>query len=146
MVEVGSVDAVRDDEGRLVVRLRDTVRLYDTDASGLIFFGALTRWMTDAHSELFAALGHRIGFGTGYGMPVRAAELEYLGPLAQHDRIEVVSWVDRVGRTSVRIVCEVRCGGEVRARGATTHVNVSLSDMQPVELPPAIVAAAWSDG
>lgn len=121
---------------RVRVKIRDKVRLYDTDASGLIFYGAATRWVTAAQSELWDSLGHRISFDPhGITTPVRAATLEYHQALHQHDEIDIEAWVDKIGRTSVVIAVEIRARGELCVSARMTHVCVDLASMSPQPVP-----------
>jgi YbgC/YbaW family acyl-CoA thioester hydrolase len=129
------------------VVLHDRVELYDTDASGLIFYGAATRWATAAQFRLFQSLGHRVDFAAGTTTPVRAAAFEYLGPLHLGDEISLTAWIDEVGRTSLTVVIEVRTSGDgtLRVRAKLSHVHVRLADMTPISVPAHLASAARSE-
>lgn len=126
------------------VVLNDRVELYDTDASGLIFYGAATRWATAAQFRLFQSLGHKVDFAAGTTTPVRAAAFEYLGPLHLGDEISLTAWIDEVGRTSLTVVIEVRTAGDgvLRVRAKLSHVHVRLADMAPIAVPAHLAGAA----
>jgi acyl-CoA thioesterase FadM len=128
------------------------VAIYDTDASGLIFFGAPTRWWADAEVEFLAALD--IPFPLmdpmsssstqGLSCPVRAYEVSIDRPLRYHEPVQHRTWIGEVGRTSCVFVHEVSSCGSVCVRGRTTRVFVDVAgdgSMVPVAVPDAIRAA-----
>lgn len=124
----------------------DVVRLYDTDASGLIYFGAATRWATEATFELMAAIGRTVEFDGGWVTPVRAANFEYLTRLAMGDDITVSAWFARVGRTSFEIEIDVARDGATCVRARMTHVHVNLADGRTGPVPAEIAALAVARG
>jgi YbgC/YbaW family acyl-CoA thioester hydrolase len=137
-----SMETVAD---RPAVLVRDRVRLSDTDSSGLIYYGAVTSWLTRAQAELWLALGFRPeGNGPRPMMPVVNANISYLGPLRLGDPYELRVWVDEVGSTSASLGFEVRLDGELRVSARMTHVHLDVESHRPAPLPAGIVAAARS--
>ncbi len=116
----------------------DTVKLYDTDASGLIYFGAATRWVTDVTFELMDAVGRVVAFDGGWTTPVRAASFEYVGMLGVGDDITVSGWFSRVGTTSFDVAIDVAKAGSTFVRATMTHVHVNLADGRKGPVPPQI--------
>jgi acyl-CoA thioesterase FadM len=78
-----------------VIHIRSgIVQIYDTDASGLIFFGAPVRWFVEGEGEfmhgtgLLQALGHDREFAEAGPMaPTRAYEVSLDRPLRFRDRL-----------------------------------------------------------
>jgi acyl-CoA thioester hydrolase len=128
---------------RPAVLVRERVRLSDTDSSGLIYYGAVTGWLTRAQAELWLALGFRPdGNGPRPMMPVVNANLSYHAPLRLADAYELSVWVEEVGATSATLGFEVRRDGERCVSARMTHVHLDVDTLRPAPLPDAIVAAA----
>jgi YbgC/YbaW family acyl-CoA thioester hydrolase len=135
--------SLEDREGRPAIRLRERVRLADTDSSGLIYYGAVTPWLSRALSELFLGLGFRPGGdGPRPMMPVVNANVTYHSPLRLADPYELWGWVEEAGTTSARIAYEVRCRGRLCVSATTTHVHLDEASHRPVALPSELVEAA----
>jgi acyl-CoA thioester hydrolase len=129
-----SPDASVDESGPVAV-VRDEVMIYDTDASGLIFFGSAARFFTRAHVVLFRQLGHRPDFAAGFATVVRGSTIELRAPLRMGDAFDSEAWVARVGRTSVTTGHRVIAHGTTCVVGTITFVHVDLATMRPSPLP-----------
>lgn len=129
------------DTPALVVRER--VRLADTDSSGLIYYGAVTPWLTRAQAELWLALGFRQrGLTPSPMLPVVNANLSYHDRLALGDAYELRAWVDQAGTTSLVMGFEITRGDARCVSAQMTHVHLDEATMRPAPLPDALVAAA----
>ena len=127
------------------VVVRERVRLSDTDSSGLIYFGAVTAWLTRAQSELWLALGFRPqGRAPSPMMPVVNANISYHDQLGLGDAYEVRTWVEEAGSTSVVIGFDITRDASRCVSARMTHVHLDVETRRPAPLPPAIVAAARS--
>ena len=113
---------------------RTRVAWVDTDAGGRIHFTAAFRWAEAAETALGRALGL---LGEWPDLPRRAVEAEYLNVLRFEDEIEIELRPERVGRTSITYVWEIRRDGEVCVRGRHTAVHVG-ADGRPAPLPDAL--------
>ena len=135
----------------MIHRLDGRVEIYDTDASGLIFYGAPTRWFADAEQELYDALGIRWplmeseGGGAaateGPSAPTRAYEVHLDGPLRFRERYVHEVWVSRVGRTSFSFAHRISVDGAVRLRASVHRVYVLVGPggaMAPAEVPASL--------
>jgi acyl-CoA thioester hydrolase len=130
-------------EARPAIIVRDRVRLSDTDSSGLIYYGAVTHWLTRAQAEFWLALGFRPeGNGPRPMMPVVNANLSYHAPLRLGDAYELSAWVDEVGTTSASLAFEVRCSGRLCVSARMTHVHLDVDTHRPATLPSALLSAA----
>ncbi len=131
------------DVPQLVVRER--VRLSDTDSSGLIYYGAVTGWLTRAQAELWLALGFRQqGLAPSPMMPVVNANLSYHAPLQLADEYELLAWVAEAGTTSLTVGFEAAKQGVRCVSALMTHVHLDPATMRPSPLPDAMIAAARS--
>ncbi len=80
-----------------------TVRLYDTDAAGYIFYGSQFRMAHEAFEAFMEHLGLPVGRVISQGdylCPIVHAEADYLVPLGIGDRVTVRVAVQSVGETS----------------------------------------------
>jgi acyl-CoA thioesterase FadM len=132
----------------VIWRRTSRVEIYDTDASGLIFYGAPTRWFADAEQELYDALGVRWpmmesehGAATdhlGPSAPTRSYEVHLDGPLRFREVYLHEAWISRVGRSSFTMSHRISVAGEVRVRGDVHRVYVEVDadgTMAPRDVP-----------
>jgi len=105
-----------------------TVRLYDTDAAGFLFFGAQFRF---AHEALEGFLEH-LGFpiaqlirGRQVLFPVVHAEADYRTPLTVGDRLTVRVVVRALGERSFTIGYRLLLA-DGRDAGSVTTVHAAL--------------------
>jgi len=127
-----------------VAVVRNEIRIYDTDASGLIFYGSTTRFFHDAQMTLFRHLGYRpsMSDGAGTSTVVRASAFELRAPLHMGDVFDSEAWVASRGRTSIVCGHRVVSSGRVCLFGTTSFVNVDLRTMVPAPLPPELALTA----
>jgi len=124
------------------------VEIHDTDASGLIFYGAPTEWFAVAEQGLYDALGIRWPMGesehgvvtahVGASAPTRSYEIHLDGPLRFRERYLHEVWISAVGRTSFSMSHEISVDGDVRVRGVVRRVYVvvdAAGTMVPAQVP-----------
>lgn len=124
------------------VAVAGRVEIYDTDASGLIFYGAPIRWFCAAETEFVRRFGLAEDVGQsmaadGPFAPTRSVEIELLKAMRFLDEFDHHVWVSAVGRTSYSMSHAVRVGGEVCVRGVVRRVRVQAAadgSMVPVEV------------
>ncbi|HEX3947666.1 MAG TPA: acyl-CoA thioesterase [Acidimicrobiales bacterium] len=127
---------------------RGAVQIYDTDASGLIFFAAPLRWFAEGEEEymdrfgLLDLLGHLRNFDEAGPMaPTRAYEVALDRPLRFRDRYEQRTWIGRVGATSYSVEHLISVDGQARARGTVHRVTVTPGPdgtLVPMAVPEAL--------
>jgi acyl-CoA thioesterase FadM len=123
-----------------------TITLFDTDASGLLFYGSLFR-LTQSCFEAF--LRHKdlpiAGWINGSlpALPVRRLEAEYRSPLRVGAAIEVVITDISIGTSSLTVTYSVidTASGTTCATACITHVAVDLEEMKTSPIPPDIAEA-----
>jgi len=125
-----------------------TVRLYDTDAAGRLFFGAVFRIVEEALEELLASAGFPIAgivAGGEHHYPVVHAEADYLLPLTVGERVGVAVQVSRVGKRSFTLAYRVRIAdGRDAATASVVHAVVGAASGAPAGIPPALREALES--
>jgi 1,4-dihydroxy-2-naphthoyl-CoA hydrolase len=116
-----------------------TVKLHQTDAAGLLFFG---NYFTLAH-DAYQAFVEEAGFSfskilneTEFLAPIVHAEGDYNTPLFVGDKVTIRVKAENIGSTSFTLAYEiVGARGEEIAKVTTVHVWVSRTDMQKRPLP-----------
>ncbi len=112
------------------------VRVYfeDTDFSGLVYHANFLKFIERGRSDFIRLLGihhHELerGLGLSEGAPsffvVRHMELDYLRPAQIDDLLEVVTWLDQLGRASMTLIQEVRRDERVIFRAKVVVVLIS---------------------
>ncbi len=132
------------------------VRLHDTDAAGVLFFGHLFRHAHDAYEGLMDQLGVPLnsliqkGFRTGAGtrtgdadgatpLPITRAQARYLRPLRLGDRVRVeVRIADQRHRSFAVEYRFIDAHGELAAEAQTVHC---LADPHAPALPERLRSA-----
>lgn len=121
----------------------DRVRLYDTDSSGLIYYGAVAPWLTRTQSEFWLALGFRAQTRLPHPMmPVVNATISYHAALALGDPYEIRAHIAEAGRTSVTLAFEITRAETRCVSARMTHVHLDAATGRPSPLPEPFVAAA----
>ncbi len=132
-----------------------TIRGIELDAAGSVPPGWLSRIFEDTRWRAFAKDDYALR-GVMEGGVARAGHFEYLAPLTYGDRIEIATWIARVGRTSFdfghRVVNLSNDTVAVRAR--MTVVNLGPQGPAPIDPivtshlvdEPAPPARPWPEG
>ncbi len=131
--------------GEMEFASESTVRLYDTDAAGVLFFGAQFRFAQEALEEFLEHLGlpvAQIIRGNEVLFPVVHAEADYRVPLAVGDRLSVRVVVralrDRSFTIGYRLLlADGREAGSV----ATVHAALDRASGASCPLPDAVRTA-----
>src|SRR5262245_42950245 len=84
----------------------ERVRWSDVDAAGIICYGAYTRFLEIAETELFRAAGYP--YGTAFRaldiwLPRVHMSMDFRHPAYLDDLLRVSAWVGRLGRSSVNL-------------------------------------------
>lgn len=124
----------------MAVTRTDRVRLADTDASGLIFFGAAVGWMARAAEDLLLSLGIGVFADPPMRAPVRSLEVSYESAMRLYDEYEHRTWISKVGTSSLAVSHAIVVGGRVCVRGTATSVMISERG-EPIPIPEKIRGA-----
>jgi 1,4-dihydroxy-2-naphthoyl-CoA hydrolase len=122
-----------------------TVRLYDTDAAGFLFYGSQFRFAHAALEEFLAHLGLPIGAilrERATLFPVVHAEADYRAPLTAGDRLAVKVGVRAIGERSFTVAYRFLLpGGREAGSALTVHSALDTSTGTSFPLPEAVRAA-----
>lgn len=115
--------------------VHEHVRWGDVDFAGIIRYDAYTRFMELAESELFRALGisyREFGRRFDFSIPRRVMYLDFVSPPTLDERLEVVTYISKVGNTSLTLNFDFYGdGGALRAAGYLVLVCVEQRAMRP---------------
>jgi len=118
---------------------RFTVRLHDTDAAGVMFYGHLFRHAHDAYEAFMTELGLPLAQMVGaaqWHLPLVHAEADYEGAMRHGDEISIDLDVAHIGRSAFTLA--YRFAGRDRRRLATArtvHACVAPGDHTSLPLP-----------
>lgn len=122
-----------------------TVRLFDTDAAGFIFYGAQFRFAHAALEDFLEHLGFPIGGivrDRSVLFPVVHAEADYRAALAAGDRLRVGLSVRSIGERSFAIAYRFELAdGRDAGAAVTVHAALDPETGASCALPPAVRAA-----
>lgn len=114
------------------VSTRTRVRFGETDAAGVVFYPTYFVWFDTGTHELLRVGGVSARAADGkprWVLPIVECGATFVAPLHYDEDIEVVSHVDAVGDSSLRVAHTVQTlAGTVAARGFEQRVHVTLQD------------------
>ncbi len=119
------------------------VRWGDCDPAGIAFYPRFFEWMDVAATELHRLLGvKRIGTDLVRGLPLVEAGAQFLAPALVEDRLEVRTFVTKIGRTSLALRHEFvrKTDGVVLAKATERRVFVvrEAGKSSPMEITEAM--------
>lgn len=122
-------------------RHRLRVRWAEVDAQNVVFNGHYLTYLDTAVTEFWREVGlpYPEAFEQLDGeVFVRRNLLEYHAPARQDDWLDIGLRCDRIGRTSLTFVWEMRAGGRLLVTGETVYVFTSLCTRQPAPVPDSL--------
>ena len=113
------------------------VRYAETDAAGVVYYGAYLAYFEVARVEWLRALDCPIREAEARGvlLPAVEARVRYLQPAHLDDLLAIHVWATDVKRVSFAFEYEVRRGQDLVARGYTRHAVVDRESLRPLPLP-----------
>jgi len=122
-----------------------TVRLYDTDAAGFLFYGSQFRFAHAALEDFLAHLGLPIGAilrEPATLFPVVHAEADYRVPLTAGERLRVRVGVRALGERSFSVACRLLLpDGREAGSVLTVHAALDTATGASRPLPEAVRTA-----
>jgi acyl-CoA thioester hydrolase len=129
---------------RLPFVIHEHVRWGDVDYAGIIRYDAYTRFMELAESELFRSIGipYREFVDTfDFTIPRRSMHVDFESPPTLDERIEVVTYISRVGTTSLTLNFDFFGEqGQVRATSHLVLVCLPKGQARAAPWPAAFIA------
>jgi acyl-CoA thioester hydrolase len=125
--------------------ISEYVRWGDIDLAGIICYGAYIRFFELAETEVFRAAG--LPFKEMFDrydiwLPRKVMHTEFHSPAVLDERLKVVTYFSRIGRTSLTINFDVMSAdGVLHATAYQVLVCVSRSTFEKQPLPPEVTRA-----
>ena len=121
------------------------VRVYfeDTDVGGVVYYANYLKFFERARTEWLRALSvsHADMIGQHDAIfVVSGATIDYRSPARLDDELKIVSWVDRLGRASVRFVQEAWRDDVLLASAEVSVACVAFDSLRPMQIPDVIRA------
>ncbi len=121
------------------------IKLHDTDAAGLLFFGKQFFYVHDAYEKLL----EKIGFGFSnllkkrkYFLPIVHAESTYKKPLFVGDEITIRVKLTNIGTSSITFTYIItNKKNDVVGTAKTVHVTTDKATKKKIPLPKAFRSA-----
>ena len=125
-------------------RYETKIRLYDTDAAGILFFANQFRIVEEAYEAFLEANGISIREfldKSDFIVPIVHAETDFLSPLRPGDRIVVEIEVLKKGESSFTLGHRILDASDrLCGKGLTIHVCVSRNNFKKTAIPEQIQA------
>jgi len=122
-------------------RIRETVRLYDTDAQGVMHYASYYRLFTDAIDEFRKRVlpGYSLTSASVSFVTVES-HAEYLKPAMLGDALYVTLSPKLISRKALRFDISVYKGATLICKGHTVQVAIDASRWKSVEIPSEIIS------
>lgn len=127
----------------------DRVRWADVDLVGIMRFSAFTRLVENAEQEMWRAAGMPFSMlfdDPGVWLPRRHLSIDYTAPARIDDALELVTYVSRIGETSLTFNVDVMSPdfSTLYAAAAVVIVCVSTGDFSKQSMPEKVRTAMAS--
>ncbi len=123
--------------------MANTVRMYDTDTAGILYFGQQFRFANDALESMM----HHCGFSFytmfkegQFGIVVVHAEADYKASLHVGDQLLVHTQVTHIGTTSFALSYDIMKGDLLAGTVKTVHVAIDIATRNKIPIPSAILS------
>jgi len=117
----------------------DQIKVYDTDAAGVLFFGSIYRLMHNAFEAFLQSKGFALDKIVNSGdilFPVVHSEADYKTPLRAGDKLNIQVSVEGIGHTSVTVVIQfIQENGNIAATGKIIFVVINKTLWKKIEVP-----------
>jgi len=124
---------------------RTTVKLHDTDAAGLLFYGHQFKMAHDCYEAMLESIGLPMAWWMRESdcfLPIVHAESDYLRPLFVGDKIEIHLHVEEIGDSSYTLTQEILdAQGQTVGTVKTVHVVVNKESGRKTSIPDKFRAA-----
>lgn len=115
------------------------VKMQDTDAAGILFFGSQFKMMHEAYEKFLESIDFsfaKLIRKTSFFLPIVHAEADYKWPLFVGDRITISLRIGRIGQTSFTISYTLLNNKKkIVGLGKTVHVSVNAKNHKKIPLP-----------
>lgn len=128
---------------------KTTIRLKDTDATGVLYFTEQLRMAEECFEAYLSSHGknlHTMLQKDAYLLPIVHAEADYFSPLKLGDEIEIFCAVKHRGTTSITFHYRLCKKGQDVGTVSITHVCIDRISQRPISLPEEDFFCSSSNG
>jgi len=121
---------------------RTTVRLKDTDATGVLYFSEQFKFCLEAFEEFLKEAGYplqQLIHASPFLIPIVHAEGDYLAPLLVDDEIEVHLSVSRIGTSSFTLAYLLHKKNSPVGKVSIVHTSISKASQKSIPLPEIVL-------
>ena len=125
-----------------MITYKTTVKMHDTDAAGILFFGNQFRMVHEAYEVVLETIG--MSFAdilrkTHFFVPIVHAEADYKLPLLVGDKLTITVRLTKIGKTSFSFDYKIyNQKKNLVGTAKTIHVSVNNRTHKKIPLPPAL--------
>ncbi|PTX60781.1 acyl-CoA thioester hydrolase [Melghirimyces profundicolus] len=112
-------------------------RVSETDGVGHINNTTVPVWFEAGREPIFKMFTPDLSFDR-WKMVIVNMNVDYLDQLYYGKEVEVLTWVQKIGNTSLVLEEELHQEGRLCAKGTATYINFHLSTQKPEPIPPEI--------
>jgi len=127
-----------------VYRYKSRIKLFDTDAAGILFFANQFKYVEEAYEAFLSSENINIIDLIKNGnflVPIVHAETDYISPLTVGDEITIEIKIGKIGESSFRLDHKIFKNGNIESgSGNTVHVCVSKMNFKRIKIPEKIVS------
>lgn len=123
---------------------KNTVRMYDTDAAGILYFARQFRFSHDAWEQMLTDEGFGVDhlFGeSSWTMVMVHCEADYKKPLTVGDQLDIYLFLEKIGTTSFTIGYEIFRGEELVGTCRSVQVTLAKKGCLPIPVPQQLAKA-----
>lgn len=124
-------------------KYKTRIRLYDTDAAGILFFANQFKLVEEAYEAFLEDNGIIINdflTKSDFIVPIVHAESDFLFPLRPGDKIEIEIDLIKKGSSSFTLAHRIlKSDGTLSGKGSTVHVCVSSETFKKIPIPEHII-------
>lgn len=117
--------------------IRIRVYLEDTDAGGIVYYVNYLKFMERARTELLRSLGCEFGelYRERLQFVVHSLDTQYRKPAQADDELMVTAKVEKIARTYILFVQQVRRGEELMCEAKIKVACVDADKLKPALIP-----------
>ena len=126
-----------------------TIRLHNTDAAGVLFFGDIYDIVNAALEEYLESIEFSIAYiinESNFVLPVVHLEADYKSPLKVGNKISVIVELEKIGSSSLTLTFKfLNKEKKIMCTAKTVHVAVDKKSWQKIPLPEKLKEALNKD-
>jgi len=119
-----------------------TIRMQDTDATGVLYFANQLQIALEAFEAYLAEQGFSIGEMVAQGnflLPIVHTEADFFAPVYLSDQLTIELEIEHIGTTSFTVDTKFFKGDACVGTASIVHVALSQEDSTSIPIPPILI-------